>query len=55
MSKGGDVLAELTPPEMHYAQSGELGIFYQVFGQGSRDFVYVPGIFSHIELAWESV
>jgi hypothetical protein len=54
MSKGG-VLAELTPPEMHYAQSGELGIAYQVFVQGSRDLVYVPGIFSHIELAWKSV
>jgi pimeloyl-ACP methyl ester carboxylesterase/class 3 adenylate cyclase len=42
-----------TPPETHYAQSGELSIAYQVFGQGSRDLVYVPGIFSHIELAWE--
>ena len=40
-------------PETFYAQSGDLSIAYQVFGQGSRDLVYVPGIVSHIELAWE--
>jgi len=40
-------------PETRYAQSGELSIAYQVFGQGRRDLVYVPGIISHVEFAWE--
>ena len=40
-------------PETQYAQSGELSIAYQIFGRGRRDLVYVPGIVSHIELAWE--
>lgn len=40
-------------PETRYAQSGDLSIAYQVFGHGSRDLVYVPGILSHVELAWE--
>ena len=46
-------MADLAAPETLYAQSGDLSIAYQVFGQGSRDLVYVPGIFSHVELAWE--
>ena len=28
-------------------------IAYQVVGDGSRDLVYLPGIFAHIELQWE--
>ncbi len=40
-------------PETQYAQSGDLSIAYQIFGRGRRDLVYVPGIVSHIELAWE--
>ncbi len=46
-------MADRAVPETRYAQSGDLSIAYQVFGQGSRDLVYVPGIISHIELAWE--
>ena len=40
-------------PEIQYAQSGEVSIAFQVFGYGSRDLVYVPGIISHLELYWE--
>jgi pimeloyl-ACP methyl ester carboxylesterase len=40
-------------PETHYAQSGDVSIAYQVYGEGPRDIVYVPGIISNIELAWE--
>ncbi len=41
-------------PETHFARSGDVSIAYQVFGEGARDFVIVPGIISNIELAWES-
>lgn len=40
-------------PETQYAQSGEVSIAYQVFGEGSQDLVYVPGIISHLEQNWE--
>ncbi|HSC65390.1 MAG TPA: adenylate/guanylate cyclase domain-containing protein [Caldimonas sp.] len=30
-----------------------MSIAYQVFGQGTTDLVFVPGIVSHIELTWE--
>jgi pimeloyl-ACP methyl ester carboxylesterase len=44
------------PParEVHYAQSGEVRIAYQVVGDGPVDLVYVPGWVSHLEYAWES-
>ena len=28
-------------------------IAYQVLGDGHRDIVFVPGLMSHVELAWE--
>ena len=40
-------------PETRFAQSGGVSIADQVFGEGARDFVMVPGIISNIELAWE--
>lgn len=40
-------------PETRYAQSGELSIAYQVFGEGDFDVVFVPGFISHADLAWE--
>ena len=46
-------MAEFATPETLYAQSGELSIAYQVFGRGDRDLVYVPGIVSNVEFAWE--
>src|SRR5881396_2579162 len=40
------------PPQTRYARCGELSIAYQVFGDGPRDLVIVPGWLSHIELYW---
>lgn len=45
--------AEPPVPQAHYAESDGLSIAYQVFGQGTTDLVFVPGIVSHIELHWE--
>jgi class 3 adenylate cyclase len=39
-------------PETRYAQSGDLAIAYQVFGEGEFDVVFVPGFISHADLAW---
>ncbi len=36
-----------------YAKSGDLNIAYQVYGDGPRDLVYVPGWVSNIELMWD--
>jgi class 3 adenylate cyclase len=41
-------------PETKYAQSGDLSIAYQVFGEGDFDLVFVPGFISHGDLVWES-
>ena len=37
-----------------YAKSGNVHIAYQVLGDGPRDLVISPGIFSHVELLWEN-
>jgi pimeloyl-ACP methyl ester carboxylesterase len=37
---------------VHYAQSDDLQIAYQVTGQGERDIVLVAGFVSHLELDW---
>ena len=42
------------PPETKYARSGDVHIAYQVFGEGERDLVVIPGFVSHLELFWES-
>ena len=44
---------EIPVPQTQYAESDDLSIAYQVFGQGAVDLVFVPGIVSHIELNWE--
>jgi class 3 adenylate cyclase len=41
-------------PETKYAQSGDVNVAYQVFGEGELDLVLVRGLISHLELAWES-
>jgi class 3 adenylate cyclase len=41
-------------PEIRYAQSAELSIAYQVFGEGELDLVFVPGFISHADLAWHA-
>lgn len=40
-------------PTTKYTTSGDLDIAYQVFGDGPRDLVYVPGWVSNIELMWD--
>src|SRR3954466_4518055 len=42
-----------SPPETHYAKSGDLNIAYQVVGEGPLDLVYVPGWISNVELMWD--
>ena len=44
---------EIPVPQTQYAESDGLSIAYQVFGSGTTDLVFVPGIVSHIELNWE--
>jgi class 3 adenylate cyclase len=41
-------------PEIRYAQSGELSIAYQVFGDSELDLVFVPGFISHADLGWHA-
>jgi DNA-binding SARP family transcriptional activator/pimeloyl-ACP methyl ester carboxylesterase len=43
-----------TPPEVHYVQSGDVHIAYQVLGSGPVDFLIIPGFVSHLEVIWES-
>jgi DNA-binding SARP family transcriptional activator/pimeloyl-ACP methyl ester carboxylesterase len=40
-------------PQTHYVESGGVHIAYQVVGDGERDVLFVPGLMSHVELAWE--
>ena len=40
-------------PSTQYARRPDgVHIAYQVFGQGPRDLIYVPGFVSHVELMW---
>jgi pimeloyl-ACP methyl ester carboxylesterase/class 3 adenylate cyclase len=41
-------------PETKYAQSGDLSIAYQVIGGGPLDLVHIPGVLSHLDLAWDN-
>jgi class 3 adenylate cyclase/pimeloyl-ACP methyl ester carboxylesterase len=41
-------------PEIHYAQSGELSIAYQVVGDADLDLVFVPGFISNADLSWQA-
>jgi class 3 adenylate cyclase len=42
----------VNPPETKYARSGDLSIAYQVVGDGPIDLVHIPGLVSHLDLAW---
>ena len=42
------------PPETRYARSGDVGIAYQVFGEGKVDLVVAFPYLSHLDLMWES-
>src|SRR5690242_13097423 len=41
-------------PETRYAQSGEVSIACQVFGEGPLDLVVGPGSVTHLDYAWEN-
>lgn len=43
----------ITQPQTQYAQSGDLSIAYQVFGDGPIDIIMIPGFVSHVEMMWE--
>jgi class 3 adenylate cyclase len=42
------------PPDTKYAQSGDFNIAYQVIGDGPLDLVHIPGLLSHLDMAWEN-
>jgi class 3 adenylate cyclase len=44
----------MAPPETRYARSGEVGIAYQVVGEGELDLVIAFPFISHLDLLWES-
>ncbi len=44
----------MNPPETRYAQSGDFSIAYQMVGEGPIDLVHIPGLLSHLDLAWEN-
>ncbi len=39
-------------PEVRYARNDDVHIAYQVWGEGERDLVFVPGFISHAEVLW---
>lgn len=49
----GQPVVSVVMPTTKYATSGGLSIAYQVFGDGPRDLVYVPGWISNVELMWD--
>lgn len=38
---------------MRYAKNGSVHLAYQSFGGGDLEFVFVPGLVSHLEFPWE--
>jgi pimeloyl-ACP methyl ester carboxylesterase/DNA-binding CsgD family transcriptional regulator len=40
-------------PETRYAKNGSASIAYQVLGQGTIDFLVLPGFVSNLEIQWE--
>ena len=44
----------MPPPQTEYARSGEIGIAYQVVGEGAMDVVVAFPFVSHLDLVWES-
>jgi DNA-binding SARP family transcriptional activator/pimeloyl-ACP methyl ester carboxylesterase len=41
-------------PAIRYVKSGDVHIAHAVIGQGGTDIVFVPGMFSHLDLWWET-
>jgi class 3 adenylate cyclase len=42
------------PPQTQYARSGDVGIAYQVYGEGEMDLVLAFPFLSHLDLMWEN-
>lgn len=42
------------PPQTRYARSGDIGIAYQVVGEGDMDLVVAFPFVSHLDLLWET-
>ena len=40
-------------PETHFAENDGVSIAYQVFGNGTRDLVFIPGWLSNLDIFWE--
>jgi pimeloyl-ACP methyl ester carboxylesterase len=47
------IVNALPLPQTHYAQSDEVNIAYQVFGEGPFDLVVTPGSVSDVDLMWD--
>jgi class 3 adenylate cyclase len=43
----------MQPPDTKYTKLGDSYIAYQVFGDGPIDFLFVQGLASHVDVAWE--
>src|SRR5438105_6359507 len=41
-------------PPIRYTKAGDVSIAYRVMGEGPLDLIWVPGLFSHIEIEWEN-
>ena len=41
-------------PEVRYVRNGDMSLAYQVVGDGPIDLIEVPGLFTHLEVKWES-
>ena len=40
-------------PPIRYVKAGDVSIAYRVLGEGPLDLVWVPGLFSNLEVEWE--
>src|SRR5262245_35710773 len=40
-------------PETRYARSGKVSVAFQELGEGVLDLVFVPGVISNVEAAWQ--
>jgi hypothetical protein len=53
MVRAEEPVTEAVRP-IRYAKAGGVDIAYRVVGEGPLDLVWVPGLFSNIEIEWEN-
>ena len=53
MVRAEEPVTEAVPP-IRYAKAGGVDIAYRVVGEGPLDLVWVPGLFSTLEVEWEN-